>query len=323
MTTPLMRPMRPTLAGTTAALLLTLTACGSDADEPVPSGGASSSASATDPDVDPDPDLDPAGVRRELAALEQQEDARIGVHVLRPATGRTLSYRGGTRAAHASTFKALLAGVLLDDLDDAGLRERLRWVEDDLVANSPVTERHVEGGLTVRRLLAAMLLESDNTATNLLMDRAGGPDGLERSLRDLGDDVTRTDRVEPELNTAVPGDPRDTSTPASLVTTLADLLLDDVLEPERAALLEDWMERSVTGEGLVRAAVPEDWTVADRSGSASYGTRNNVAVVRPPGQEPVVVAVLTSHPDDPDAEPDDTLVARAAEIALEGFGVLR
>ena len=264
----------------------------------------------------PGPGAADADVGRRFAALEEGRDARLGVMAIDTGTGRTLSHRGDERFALASTVKVLLAGVVLDRLTTRGLEKRLFWSEADLVPHSPVTEMFVEDGMTVRQLIDAALTLSDNTATNVLFDLVGGPDGVDDRLADLGDTVTSVDRVEPDLNDWEPGERRDTSTPRALADLVHELALGDVLGRADRWLLNDDLGDSLTGARLVRAGVPASWRVGDKSGSASYGTRNNVAVVHPPGRAPWVVVVLTSH-ETADADTDDELVARATRVVVD------
>jgi beta-lactamase class A len=205
---------------------------------------------------------------------------------------------------------------VLDRLSAHDLEQRLFWSEADLVPYSPVTEMFVEDGMTVRQLVDAALTLSDNTAANLLFDLVGGPDVVEDRLADLGDTVTSVDRVEPDLNDWRPGELRDTSTPRALADVVQDLALGDLLGRADRWLLNDELGDSLTGAQLVRAGVPASWRVGDKSGSASYGTRNNVAVVDPPGRAPWVVVVMTSH-NTADAETDDELIAKATRIVVD------
>ncbi len=257
-----------------------------------------------------------AEVRSRFAALERRRDARLGVMAIDTGSGETLGYRADERFALASTVKVPLAAVVLDRLSVDDLERRLFWTEADLVAYSPVTELFVEDGMTVRQLLDAALTLSDNTATNLLFDLVGGPGAVDDRLAELGDSVTSVDRVEPDLNDWRPGEVRDTSTPRALAAVVRDLTLGDLLARDDRRLLDDELGDSLTGARLVRAGVPDGWRVGDKSGTASYGTRNNVAVVHPPGRAPWVVVVMTSH-DEADAETDDALVAQAARIVVD------
>jgi beta-lactamase class A len=183
------------------------------------------------------------------------------------------------------------------------------------VPHSPVTEQHVRDGLALRDVLAAAVRYSDNTAANLMFAELGGPAGLERDLRELGDRTTQLDRVETELNEATPGEIRDTTTPRAFAADLRTYVLGDVLPADDRALLTGWLRTNTTGDGLIRAGVPADWVVGDKTGAGGYGTRNDIAVVWPPHRAPIVLAIM-SRKDEPDATYDDALIARAARTAV-------
>ncbi|MGW0838656.1 class A beta-lactamase [Streptomyces sp. NPDC002787] len=256
----------------------------------------------------------------EFRALEREFDARLGVYALDTGTGRSVGHRADDRFAYASTFKALAAGAVLRKYGTEGIDKVVKYSRDDLVENSPVSENFVETGMSLRGLCAATLWYSDNTAVNLLLDELGGPDGLEKVLEDLGDDVTEMDRYEPDMSEGRPGDIRDTSTPRAMAGSLRAFLLGDALERDERELLRQWMTTNMTGRTLVRAGVPDGWDVADKSGTAGYGGRNDIAVVWPDdGGNPIVMAVMSSR-DEQGATRDDALLAKAATVAVEGLG---
>ena len=300
----------------TSALVLLLGTAGAACAEQQPTT-TSTAPAASAPTASTSPAT--SDVTSRLARLEQERDARVGVYALDTGTGREVAYRAGERFAYASTIKALAAGAVLSDLSTAELSQRLRWTEADLVEYSPVTELHVEDGLTVRQVIDAAITVSDNTAGNLLFDVVGGPAALDAALvEDVGDATTEVVRREPELNTAVPGDPRDTTTPEALATALGEYVLGDALPRADRRLLENTLRRTETGDALIRAGVPEGWRVGDKTGSAAYGTRNDVAILRPPGRAPILLAVLTTH-DDAGAATDDALVAAATRVAVRAL----
>ncbi|WP_431901988.1 class A beta-lactamase [Micromonospora chalcea] len=296
------------------AAMLTATAlvagCTKDRPEAAPPTSA-----PTAPATSATPNAEPVPAPAELAALERRFGARIGVYAVDTGTGRTLAHRADERFAYASTCKALAAGAMLAATSAADRDRVVRYRRADLVAHSPVTERHVETGMKLRDAAEAAVRYSDNTAGNLLFDALGGPAGFARALRDVGDRVTRPVRTEPELNAATPGDERDTSTPRALAGSLRAYTLGEALPPADRDLLLSWMRASTTGSGLVRAGVPAGWQVADKSGTGGYGTRNDIAVVWPPDSAPIVLAVMSSR-GSRDAKPDDTLVAQAARATV-------
>ncbi|WP_323380003.1 class A beta-lactamase [Streptomyces alkaliphilus] len=250
--------------------------------------------------------------------MEERYDARLGVYAVDTGTGEEIVHRADERFAYASTFKALAAGAVLLEYGVGGIDEVIPYGEEDLVEHSPVTGEHAGVGMTLRELCDAAVRHSDNTAGNLLFDALGGPEGLNDTLREWGDGVTVMSRYETELNEAVPGDERDTGTPRALAANLRALLLGDLLEETERDLLTEWMLTNVTGSELIAAGVPEDWTVADKSGAGGYGTRNNIAVVWPPEGDPMVLAVLSAR-DVEGAEWDNALIAEAASVVADAL----
>ncbi|WP_425455944.1 class A beta-lactamase [Brevibacillus nitrificans] len=254
----------------------------------------------------------------QFGQLEKDFGARLGVYAIDTGSGREITYRGEERFAFASTFKALAAGAVLKQSTDEQLHVVINYTSDDLVTYSPVTEKHVQTGMTLSEISEAAIRYSDNTAGNLLLKQLGGPEGFEKILRELGDQVTSPVRYETELNEAIPGDTRDTSTPKALAGTLQKLTLGDVLPQEKRSMLINWMLGNETGDKLIRAGAPKDWVVADKSGAGSYGTRNDIAVIWPANGDPIVMAILSST-DKQDAPYDNALIEKAAKVALDAL----
>lgn len=254
--------------------------------------------------------------REEFSRLERDFDARLGVYAVDTATGREVAYRADERFAHASTFKVLAAGELLRRNSLEELDRTITYSRDDLVTYSPITEKHVDSGMPLREVIAAAIRHSDNTAGNLLLRELGGPDGFTAALRRIGDTTTRADRFETDLNETAPGDPRDTSTPRALATSLRAYAVDDVLPADKRAVLNEMLRTNTTGDALIRASAPAGWQVGDKTGAASHGTRNDIAVVWPPERAPIVLAVLSDREAE-DADYEDALIARAAAVVFE------
>jgi beta-lactamase class A len=258
------------------------------------------------------------GTAHKFMQLEKKFDARLGVYAIDTGTNQAVAYRPDERFAYSSTFKALAAGLVLQQNSMDELNEVITYTRDDLVTYSPITEQHVDTGMTLREISDAAIRYSDNTAGNLLLEELGGPDGFENGLRQLGDHVTEADRFETDLNSAIPGDIRDTSTARALATNLKALTVDDVLSHDKRAILTDWMRGNTTGDELIRAAVPKGWEVGDKTGAGGYGTRNDIAIVWPPNREPIIIAILSSR-DTEDAAYDNELIAKAAKVVLKEF----
>ncbi|WP_457107827.1 class A beta-lactamase [Methylobacterium sp. P5_C11] len=231
------------------------------------------------------------------AVIERRLDGRLGLSA--DMAGRVFaSYRAAERFPMCSTFKVLAVAAVLARVDGGAetLNRIVTYEAGDLLSYAPVSRSALEAGggtgrMSVSDLCAATLVWSDNTAANLLLASLGGPEGLTAWLRGTGDGVTRLDRTEPTLNTALPGDLRDTTTPEAMRATLGRILLGTDLSPSSRNRLEAWMIACETGRKRLRAGLPSDWTAGDKTGSGDNGTINDVAILRPPGRAPVVVSV--------------------------------
>ena len=220
-------------------------------------------------------------LQKKLAELEAASGGRLGVAARSSNGGKSLSYRGDERFPMCSTFKVLAVAALLRDKPGI-LEQRIHFAQIDIQPWSPVTEKHLEDGMTVAELCAAMLQHSDNTAANLVLAKLGGPQGLTSLARSFGDTTFRLDRWEVELNTAIPGDARDTTTPLAMCNTLNGLLCGNLLKAPARERLTGWMLGCATGAGRIPAGIPQGWRSAHKSGSGENGTANDVGVLLPP-----------------------------------------
>ncbi len=244
-------------------------------------------------------------LQRGVADLERRHGGRLGVAVLDSASGKLFAHRGDERFALCSTSKFLTIAFVLARVDrrQESLARRIVYSKDDLVAYSPITERHVGGGgLTVGEVCAAAMTVSDNTAENLLLDSLGGPTALTGALRSLGDGVTRLDRRETALNEARPGDPRDTTTPAAMLGILRGAVLGTMLSAPSRERLTAWLIANETGGERLRAGVPNGWRVGDKTGSGGNNAANDIAVIWPPGRAPIIVTAYYAESGAADGE---------------------
>jgi beta-lactamase class A len=257
----------------------------------------------------------------QLAKLEQTLAGRLGVFALSTANGKQLSYRGDEYFPMCSTFKVILASAILKRSTqiDGLMQQRIKYQQSDLVTYSPITERHMEDGMTIAALCAAAIQYSDNTASNLLMKILGGPGAVTTFARSIGDRQFQLDRWETALNSAIPGDRRDTSTPNAMASSLQRLAFGDALEPRLQLQLRVWLQGNTTGAARIRAGVPADWQVGDKTGTGDYGTANDVALLWPPRREPVVVAIYTTQ-GEKDAKARNDTIASAARIVVDWLG---
>ena len=266
-----------------------------------------------------------SGINRGIVALEARSGGRLGVAVLDTANGKTFAYRGDERFAMCSTFKALVAGLVLKRVDQGleRLDRRIVYGRSVLVANSPATEKHVDDGMTVGALCEATVTLSDNAAANVLLYTFGGPPALTAFVRGLGDKVTRLDGYEPGLNVVRPGEIHDTTSPNAMLATLRTLTLGSALSPASRQQLVAWLVANQTGDKRLRAGLPQGWKVGDKTGSwgdGKVGTTNDIAVIWPTGRPPLLITTYLSR-STLDNDGRNAVIAEVARLVVAaGFG---
>ncbi len=258
-----------------------------------------------------------------LRAIEARHERRVGLYARNLHTGRVLAHRADERFAMCSTFKTFAVGALLDGrlvAPDRRVLDRRAYFPPSLVRGdlwAPATRRWLAQGYdpTFAEVCEAAIRDSDNGAANLVVQQVGGPEVVTGLFRDLGDRTSRLDRWEPDLSTYAPGQVLDTATPRSLGTSFAGLLLGRTLACRERERLLGWLRANRTDPPF-RSVLPAGWTIADKTGSGGYATRNDVGIAWSPDGVPLLVSCLT-RAEDPDAERLDAPVAEAFAVALE------
>ena len=247
-----------------------------------------------------------------LRSLEQRSGVRIGVSAKNLRTGATIRHRQNERFPLCSTFKAVAAAAVLREVAD--LDHVVRYSESILVDYSPITSER--RAMRIAEIIDAAVRYSDNTAGNLMLRQIGGPPGFTRFARSIGDRTTRLDRWETELNTAIPGDPRDTTTPSAIADTYEKILRGNVLPADRRWYLRATMQGNTTSVGKFRASLPDGWWFADKTGNGDYGSSNDIGMITAPDGTEIMVAVLT-RADRPGVTADPELMIKLGELVIQ------
>ena len=244
------------------------------------------------------PDQSPAGrLAAELRIIEAAGDGTLGVELFNTVTGQSVGLNQDRRFGHASSFKFSLAALLLQR-HAAGLIDadkRVTWTQADMISHAPFTSERLASGATLRELARATQITSDNPAANILLRELGGPAALTAFWRSLGDEASRLDRYEQEMNLVPASEFRDTATPAAMARNVAKIIYGDVLPEAERAELKGWMIATETGLRRVRAGLPEGWVAGDKTGtSGMVGTEGNYIDIGfaegPKGQPPITFA---------------------------------
>jgi len=266
-----------------------------------------------------------------LAALQARAGGRLGVFALDVGSGRSIGLNADARFGMCSTFKFPLAALTLSE-GDAGRLDLAKQVPlrpQDILSYAPAATRALAAGRTSISLLEcaeAAQVESDNTTANILIAQLGGPAGVTAGWRAMGDDVTRIDRLEPEMNLVGPTDVRDTTTPRAMAGFTARLARGELLQSASRSLLFGWMKATKTGLARLRAGLPPEWPAGDKTGTGQFDSMpdkiNDVAIAWPPGRAPIVMAAYYEAPGSFDkirAE-DQAVLAEVGRITAAAMG---
>lgn len=255
-----------------------------------------------------------------LSDLEDRHGGRLGVEAR--CDGRIVGWRSEERFPYCSTFKVFLAACVMQRVQ-RGLERLDREIpirEADMVPHAPVTGSAIGSALTIETLMKAAVEVSDNPAANILFREMGGLSVFGDWYRSIGDVFTRVDRMEVNLNSAIPGDPRDTTSPRKFAVNLERVLLGQLLTADHRKRLERWLVETPTGPGRIKAALPGDHRLGHKTGTGANNTCNDIGIVWPPSGSPVVLSVLFTGARDADPRQLDAVVAEASRRALAALG---
>jgi beta-lactamase class A len=280
---------------------------------------------------------------QELSRLARSTGGTVGIAAIHIESGRRVSLHGDERFPMASTYKIPIAVQLLTRVEkgEISLGDMIEVKASDLhLGTGTLAGLLNQPGviLSVRNLLELMLVVSDNSATDLLLRLAGGPEAVTSHIAAMGItgiDVSRStlqmiaDRsgfdLPPEedwtletlqnLETKASDDSRraavrrfeadrrDTSTPDAMVLLLECIYHGSLLKPETTDLLLGIMSRCRTGEGRLKGLLPPKTAVAHKTGTFAGSVVDDVGILTlPDGGGHVAVAVFMKSPEADDAE---------------------
>jgi beta-lactamase class A len=313
----------------------------------------STSCLAQVPSTSPAADVPLQRLQGEFARAAKSAGGTLGVSAVHLESGRRVGFHSAERFPMASTYKIPIAVQLLHQVDQ-------RTISLDRMIDLQASDFHPGSGmltellsrsgvsLSVRNLLELMLVLSDNTATDLLLSLAGGPEAVTARVRSLG--IPDMDIHRPTVNMiadsegyALPPerdwkpdlfqklyegttaesrnaslrnfqtDPRDTSTPEAMAMLLELVWRGDSLQTETRALLLDIMERCQTGKARIKGILPPGTVVQHKTGTFS-GITNDAGIITLPGDAGhVALAVFVKASEKAPAERERSIaqVSRA------------
>ena len=261
-------------------------------------------------------------INKRLSLLENKYQGRLGIAAINTGNNQRINYHANEHFPFGSTAKVIAVSAILkkSENEPALLHKKILFTKSALIVSgyAPITQKHLSNGMNISELCKAAIEYSDNAAMNLLIKQLGSPKAVTQFARGIGNQTFRLDRMEPQLNSAIPGDLRDTATPQSMASSLKKLVLGGALALPERQQLKNWLIHNTTGNNRIRAAVSNTWVVGDKTGTGDYGTTNDIAIIWPPKCKPLVLAVyFTQH--NKNATPSDTVIATATQLIIQEF----
>ena len=215
-------------------------------------------------------------LEQQLSYLAAGTSADVGIAALDLKTGETVSIKGSTPFPMASTVKVAVAALYLAQVDHG------RRSLDDTI-----------NGVSARRLMNRMLVNSDNHATDVLLKDLGGPDKLNNWLHENGLTGLRVDRTIAQLLAAKRDlwDRRDSSTPIAMVELLNRIYKAQLITPDSRNYLLEVMARCQTGKNRMKALLPYGTPVEHKTGTLN-GYTSDVGFITLRDGRRVAVAIF-------------------------------
>jgi beta-lactamase class A len=272
--------------------------------------------------------LNSISIQKKLAKLEADSGGRLGISAVNTANNVHIQYRAQERFPMGCTSKVVVVSAILKAsmTDSSLLQQKITYTQKDvdLAGWSPITQQsqYLTEGITIGQLCGAAIMQSDNAAMNILMDKLGGLNVANSFLRSLGDNTSQFDRGWPAEASSIPGDLRDTSTPAAMAKTFQLLVLGDALASQQREQLQVWLQNNAIGNTIgkarIRGGAPKNWLVGDKTGTGNYGTTNDIAVIWPPNCQPIIIAIYFTQ-SKKDAPLREDVLASATKMIINEF----
>lgn len=255
-------------------------------------------------------------LNNELHTIEREHHTTIGVYALDTNNGQVIAYHADKRFPFQSTCKFMAVSALLADKKPL-LEKNVLVQPQDILFWHPISGKYVNQTVPLQTLAEGAISYSDNTAINLIIHELGGLKSINQFARSIGNASFNMENYEINLNSN-PNNDADTSTPKDMALSIQKIMFGKVLSKQNKALLLEWMKNSTTGYNRIRAGVPLGWSVADKTGSGSYGISNDIGIVWSPACKPIVLSIYTVS-DNSNAKPNDEVIAKITRALFKEF----
>ena len=246
-----------------------------------------------------------APISQQIMQLASAADGRIGVAALDLTTGQELAVLGDQRFPMASTSKIAIAATFMAGVDQG------RWTLDSQFAlRVPVPSKPFSSAaaptragqrLSARTLLELMITRSSNEAADALLHAVGGPQAVNAWVHNtagitdfnLTRDIATLVRDDGAINPAVQVDVRDSATPRAMVQLVSGIYQGKWLSISSRDAIVGAMERCRTSKRRLRAQMPADVTIADKTGTLA-NVASDVGILSTADGHQIAVAIYVT-----------------------------
>jgi beta-lactamase class A len=317
--------MRSLLAFCFLVSVSALAGCERRAEVPVEVPAPSPSPSAT-PITRVTPRID-RQLEEEFAEIASEAKGRVGVGAMVIETGDAAFLDANGRYPMQSVYKLPIAMAVLERISkgEVELEERIAVTPDDFVRpgfRSLIRDQNPNGAeFSIRELLELSLMESDGTASDVLLRLAGGPPAVQAFLARLGISDVRVENSEKEISRDWETQYRNWATPTSSVDLLTAIRGWEPEANETTVLLHDLLARSAPGDRRLKGLLPKDTTVAHKTGTGGTrdgitGATNDIGIVHLPNGRRLAIAIYISD-SSADMRTREAVIARIAKAAYD------
>ena len=252
-------------------------------------------------------------LKQKLQALvSQKPQLQAGVFVVDLHGNAYLELEGSTIFASASTIKIPILFAFFQEVDAGNIRlDETLTMKPELIANGSGDMKMQKPGTQFTALETAtqMIATSDNTATNMLIERMGGADVLNKRFRDWGLKLTTINNYLPDIEGTNIISPRDLATSIAMIhqgESISFISRDRLLD-----ILKQTQNNTLLPQGLGKGA-----TIAHKTGYIGSMLGDAGLVDLPNGKRYLVVVMVKRPHEDPQAK---ELIHQISQAVYEHF----
>lgn len=277
-------------------------------------------------------------LEKQIAKIADQARGRVGVAAVVLETGDAAMLNANEHFPMQSVYKLPISMAVIDQirLGDLSLDERIGVTKDDMVRQgmrSPLRDEQPNGGeFTIHDLISLAVVESDGTASDVLIRAAGGADRIQNFLTQIGIEDMRVVNTEKEIGRDWSTQYQNWATPVACVQLLRWLdrdaggwkppNLDEELDGSK--LLLQFMFRSPTGPKRLKGDLPLKGpfsVVAHKTGTSGTqngitAATNDIGILYLPNGKRVAIAVFVSD-SSADEKVREAVIARVAKAVWD------